>query len=136
MSITVVKQYSVFLTNEPGALKNFSDLFVQENVSLLAISSDVRFDAAVVRVAIKYNDEVGHALTNGGFTNVKTDGMCFDTKERIGIARDIGEVMHQNNLNITSIYGASTGAAGQARFIIVVNDIAKALNALESSGLF
>ena len=135
MSITVVKQYSVFLTNEPGALKNFSDLFVHENVSLLAVSSDVRFDAAVVRVAIKYNDEVGHALTKGGFTNVKTDAICIDTKDRVGIARDIGEVMHTNGLNITSIYGA-TSNEGQARFIIVVNDIAKALNALESSGLF
>lgn len=136
MSITVVKQYSVFLTNEPGALKNFADLFVKENVSLLAISSDVRFDAAVVRVAIKYNDEVGHALTKGGFTNVKTDAICIDTPDRIGIARDIGDVMHKHGLNITSIYGASAHAPGWARFIIVVNDIANALNALESSDLF
>lgn len=136
MSISIVKQYSVFLTNEPGALKNFADLFVQQNVSLLAVSSDVRFDAAVVRVAIKYSDEVGHALTKGGFTNVKTDAVCIDTPDRIGIARDIGAVMHKHGLNITSIYGSATGTAGQARFIIVVNDIAKALNALESSGLF
>lgn len=136
MAITIVKQYSVFLTNEPGALKNFADLFVQQHVTLLAVSSDVRFDAAVVRVAIKYKDEVGHALTKGGFTNVKTDAICIDTPDRIGIARDIGDVMSKHGLNITSIYGASSGTAGQTRFIIVVNDIAKALNALESSGLF
>lgn len=135
MSISVVKQYSVFLTNEPGSLKNFSDLFVKEHVSLLAVSSDVRFDAAVVRVAIKYNDEVGHALTKGGFTNVKTDAICIDTQDRVGIVCDIGDVMHKHGLNITSIYGA-TNAEGKTRFIIVVNDIAKALNALESSGLF
>ncbi len=135
MSITVVKQYSVFLTNEPGALKSFADLFVQENITLIAISSDVRFDAAVVRVAIDYNQEVGHALTKAGFTNVKTDAICINTPDRIGIARDIGEVMKQHNLNITSIYG---GAAvdEHARFIIVVGDISKALHALESSGLF
>ena len=135
MSITVVKQYSVFLANEPGALKNFSDLFVKEHLSLLAISSDVRFDASVVRVAVKYDDEVGHALTKGGFTNVKTDAICIDTQDRVGIARDIGDVMHKHGLNITSIYGANC-MEGKARFIIVVNDIAKALNALESSGLF
>lgn len=135
MSINVVKQYSVFLTNEPGALKNFADLFAQENVTLLAISSDVRFDAAVVRVAIDYNHEVGHALTKAGFTNVKTDAICIDTPDRMGIARDIGAVMHKHGLNITSIYGAST-QADRARFIIVVSDVAKALSALESSGLF
>ena len=135
MPISVVKQYSVFLTNEPGALKSFSDLFVQENVTLLAVSSDVRFDAAVVRVAIDYEQEVGHALTKGGFTNVKTDAICIDTPDRMGIARDIGDVMHQHGLNITSIYGAGT-IGDQARFIIVVSDIAKARTALEKSGLF
>ena len=66
MSISVVKQYSVFLVNEPGALKNFAELFVKERVSLIAISQDVRFDAAVVRVAVNYNAEISHALTKAG----------------------------------------------------------------------
>lgn len=135
MSISVVKQYSVFLANEPGALKNFAELFVQENVTLLAISSDVRFDAAIVRVAIDYNKDVGHALTKAGFTNVKTDAICIDTPDRIGIARDIGDVMHQHDLNITSIYGGAA-VGNQVRFIIVVSDIPKAISALENSGLF
>ena len=92
MSICIVKQYSVFLANEPGALKDFADLFAQENATLLAISSDVRFDAAVVRVAIDQKHEVGHALTKAGFTNVKTDAICIDTPDRLGIARDIGPI--------------------------------------------
>ena len=135
MSINVVKQYSVFLANEPGALKDFADLFVQEHITLLAISSDVRFDAAVVRVAIDYNQEIGHALTKAGFTNVKTDAICIDTPDRIGLAKDIGDIMHKHGLNITSIYGAAA-VGNHARFIIVVSDIAKALNALENSKLF
>ncbi len=135
MSIRVVKQYSVFLANQPGALKDFADLFVQENATLLAVSSDVRFDAAVVRVAIDYKQEVGHALTKAGFTNVKTDAICIDTPDRIGIARDIGAVMSQHNLNITSIYGAAA-VGNQARFVLVVSDIQKAVKALEESGLF
>ena len=135
MSIRIAKQYSVFLANEPGALKDFADLFAQENVTLLAISSDVRFDAAVVRVAIDQKHEVGHALTKAGFTNVKTDAICIDTPDRLGIARDIGAVMSQHGLNITSIYGGAA-VGGQTRFIIVVSDIQKAIKALEDSGLF
>ena len=135
MSIRIVKQYSVFLANEPGALKDFAHLFAQQDVTLLAVSSDVRFDAAVVRVAIDQKQEVGHALTKAGFTNVKTDAICIDTPDRMGIARDIGAVMSQHELNITSIYGAAA-IGGQARFIIVVSDIQKAIKALEDSGLF
>ena len=135
MSISVVKQYSVFLVNEPGALKNFADLFVKERVNLIAISQDVRFDAAVVRIAVNYNTEISHALTKAGFTSVKTDAICIDTNDRVGLAYDIGDVLHKKNINITSIYGACVGN-GRTRFIIVVSDITQALSAQESSGLF
>lgn len=135
MSISVVKQYSVFLVNEPGALRNFADLFVKERVNLIGISQDVRFDAAVVRVAVSYNTEISHALTKAGFTSVKTDAICIDTNDRVGLAYDIGDVLHKKNINITTIYGACVGN-GRTRFIIVVSDITQALSALESSGLF
>ena len=135
MSISVVKQYSVFLVNEPGSLKKFAELFLQERVGIIAISQDVRFDAAVVRVAVNYNAEISHALTKAGFTSVKTDAICIDTPDRLGLAHDIGDVLYQKDINITTIYGASIGN-GRARFIIVVSDITQALSVLESSGKF
>ena len=135
MAISVVKQYSVFLINEPGALKNFAELFVRENVDVIAISKDVRYDAAVVRLAIKYEQEISHALTKAGFTSVKTDAICLAAPNRVGLIRDIGSVLSNNGINITTIYGTA-GAGTDSRWIIVVNDITKALNALEASGLF
>ena len=135
MSISVVKQYSVFVPNEPGALKKFANLFTQEKASLIAISQDVRFDSAVIRVATNYNAQISHALTKAGFTSVKTDAICVDTADRVGVVRDIGDTLQKKNINITTIYGSSTGN-GKTRFIVVVSDIAQALNALESSGLF
>ena len=135
MAIKVIKQYSVFLMNEPGALKKFAELFVQEKVNIIAISQDVRYDAAVVRIAVKYNEEISHALTKAGFTSVKTDAICLETEDREGIARDIGDALFKQRINITTIYGAAT-EKGMSRWIVVVSDITKALNALESSGLF
>lgn len=135
MPISVIKQYSVFLINEPGALKNFADLFVRENVNIIAISQDVRYDAAVVRIAVKYNEEISHALTKAGFTSVKTDAICIDAPDRIGLARDIGAVLCEKGINITTIYGAAKEGGG-SRWIVVVNDITKALSALETCGLF
>ena len=105
MAIKVIKQYSVFLMNEPGALKKFAELFVQEKVNIIAISQDVRYDAAVVRIAVKYNEEISHALTKAGFTSVKTDAICLETEDREGIARDIGDVLFKQGINITTITG-------------------------------
>ena len=135
MSISIVKQYSVFLVNEPGSLKNFADLLVRENISTIALSQGVRYDAAVFRLAVKYDQELSHALTKAGFTSVKTDALCIDSPDRIGLARDIGAVLFKYHINITAIYGAAQ-ENGLSRFIVVVNDISKARAALEESGLF
>lgn len=134
MAVNIVKQYSVFLLNEPGALKNFANLFIQEKIDIIALSQDVRYDAAVVRLAIRHEDEISHAITKAGFTCVKTDAICLDVPNRLGLLHDIGAVLADNNINITTFYGASSGAI--SRWIIVVNDITKALNVLEASKLF
>jgi len=135
MAISIVKQYSVFLINEPGALKNFTELFVRENVDIIAMAQDVRYDAAVVRLAVQHDKGISHVLTKAGFTSVKTDAICLDVPNRVGILRDVGAVMASHGINITTFYGTAD-TAGITRWIIVVNDITKALNALQNSGLF
>jgi hypothetical protein len=135
MPVSIVKQYSVFLVNEPGSLKNFAELLVRENISMIALSQGVRYDAAVFRLAVQYDKELSHALTKAGFTSVKTDALCIDAPDRVGLARDIGAVLFSKNINITAIYGAAV-VDGQSRWIVVVNDISKALTALNESGLF
>ena len=134
MAVTLVKQYSVFLTNAPGVLKTFADLFVKEGVDILAISEDVRYDAAIMRFAVSYETDISHMLTQAGFTSVKTDAICLDVPNRTGLIRDIGAVMAQVNVNITSIYG--TGSGNFSRWILVVNNISRAMQALEESELF
>ena len=134
MSVTLVKQYSVFLTNEPGVLKNFADLFVRNHVDLLAISEDVRYDAAIMRFAVAYDTDISHLLTQAGFTSVKTDALCVEVPDRVGLVRDIGAVMARVNVNISAIYGA--GNKHMTRWVLVVNDITHAIKALEESGLF
>ncbi len=134
MAVTIVKQYSVFLLNEPGAFKNFSKLFMQEKVDIIALSQDVRYDAAVIRLAIRHEDELSHAITKAGFTCVKTDAICLEAPNRLGLLHDIGAVLADSDINITTLYGSSVG--DNSRWIIVVNDITKTLNVLEACKLF
>ena len=134
MALNIVKQYSIFLINEPGELTKFANLFIQENIDIIAMSQDVRYDAAVVRLAIRHEDEISHALTKAGFTSVKTDAICLDLPNRVGLLHDLGALLAAKNINITTIYG--TTISGKTRWILVVNDIPQALNILEASKLF
>ena len=99
------------------------------------MAQDVRYDAAVVRLAVQDDKGISHLLTKAGFTSVKTDAICLDIPNRVGILRDVGAVMANNGINITTFYGTSD-KDGMTRWIIIVNDITQALNALENSGLF
>lgn len=134
MALNIVKQYSIFLINEPGELTKFANLFIQENIDIIAMSQDVRYDAAVVRLAIRHEDEISHALTRAGFTSVKTDAICLDLPNRVGLLHDLGALLAAKNINITTIYGTSIG--DKTRWVLVVNDIPQALNILEASKLF
>lgn len=135
MGLSIVKQYSVFLINEPGTLKNVAEILMKENVNIIALSQGVHYDAATFRLAIIHDQEISHILTRAGFTSVKTEAICIETKDRPCLIHDISSVLTKHGINITAIYGAAT-TDGQSRWIAIVNNITKAFNALEQSGMF
>ncbi len=135
MALSVVKQYSVFLVNEPGTLKSIAEILLREKVNIIAMSQGVHYDAATFRLAITHEHEISHILTRAGFTSVKTEAICIETKDRPGLVYDISSVLTKHGINISTIYGAVT-SDGQSRWIAIVNNITKALNALEQSDLF
>ena len=135
MPLSIVKQYSVFLVNEPGTLKNVAEILMREKVNIIALSQGVHYDAATFRLAITHDQEISHILTRAGFTSFKTEAICIETKDRPGLILDISSVLTKQNINIADIYGSVT-ADGQSRWIAIVNNITKAFNALEESGLF
>ena len=135
MPLSIVKQYSVFLVNEPGTLKNVAEILMREKVNIIALSQGVHYDAATFRLAITHDQEISHILTRAGFTSVKTEAICIETQDRPGLILDISSVLTKQNINIAAIYGAVTTDA-KSRWIVIVNNITKAFNALEESGLF
>ena len=135
MPLSVVKQYSVFLVNEPGTLKSVAEILRREKVNIIAMSQGGHYDAATFRLAITHEQEISHILTRAGFTSVKTEAICIETKDRPGLVYDISSVLTKHGINISTIYGAVT-SDGQSRWIAIVNNITKALNALEQSDLF
>jgi hypothetical protein len=136
MPISIIKQYSVYLANETGSLKGFAELFYKSGIDIIAISQDVRYDAAVVHVAVEEDDDaISHAITKAGYTSVKKDAISLNAPNRPGLIKDIGEMMSGADININSIYGSLAGDA-KSRIILVVNNIPKALAVLEKSEIF
>ncbi len=103
MALSVVKQYSVFLVNEPGTLKSIAEILLREKVNIIAMSQGVHYDAATFRLAITHEHEISHILTRAGFTSVKTEAICIETKDRPGLVYDISSVLTKQGMNISTI---------------------------------
>ena len=133
MKLSKVNQYSVFLINEPGALEKFANLLCSADLDISGLSSDVRYEAAVVKFVLSDGErdkhEVLNLMTRGGYTAVRTEAISVEVESRPGVMAQLGATLFRHKINITTIFGSAfTGAP--SRIYLVVDDIDKALKVL------
>lgn len=130
MSVKLVKQYTVFLPNVPGALSKFVELFANEGVNILGIASEIRDDSGVVRVAVDADRRVSHILTGAGFTTIETQMISVDLADKPGQLLRLARLLGGHNINITTVYGTSD-ASQTGRLLLNASDPEKALEVLK-----
>lgn len=131
MSVKLIRQYTVFLPNVPGALSKFVELFANEGVNIIGIASEIRDDSGVVRVAIDDEHKVSHILTGAGFTTIETQMISLELPDRPGFLLRLAKLLSENNINITTVYGTSTGGAS-GRLLLNASDPDKAVEVLRA----
>ena len=68
MAVSMAKQYSVFLPNEPGALSKLAKMFLDAGINMIGIASEVRDDSGVVRIAVEEGVDGADVLVRNGFS--------------------------------------------------------------------
>ncbi|OGR80916.1 MAG: hypothetical protein A2X32_00675 [Elusimicrobia bacterium GWC2_64_44] len=131
MSVKLIRQYTVFLPNVPGALSKFVELFANEGVNIIGIASEIRDDSGVVRVAVDADRKVSHILTGAGFTTIETQMISVELSDKPGQLMRMTKLLGEHNINITTVYGtADTGHTG--RLLMNASDVDRALEILKS----
>lgn len=133
MKAAIVNQYSVFLINEPGALKKFSKILAEEGLDIVGLSSDVRYEAAIVKFVVSgaKEPETSRIITGAGYTSIKTEALSLEIKNTSGVIARISDILGGNNINITNIYSTMTDNCA-ARVFMVVDDLEKAVEVLKA----
>jgi hypothetical protein len=131
MSVKLIRQYTVFLPNVPGALSRFVELFANEGVNIIGIASEIRDDSGVVRVAIDDDRKVSHLLTGAGFTTIETQMISLNLPDKPGFLLRLTKVLGDNNINITTVYGTSIGGAN-GRLLLNASDPERAVEVLRA----
>ncbi len=136
MKVDILKQFSIFMPNRPGALSGLLRLLTEKEVNILGVASEVRDDSGVVRLAVSPDAEVSAILSSGGFSSVETNVLAVEVNNKPGGFSRIAKALADGKINITTVYGSSAaGAAGAgevSRIFIAVENVPKARALLES----
>lgn len=127
--VKIVKQYTVFLPNKPGALHSFVELFSKEGINIIGISSEIHDESGIVRIAVDSDKKLSYILTRAGFTTLETTMISVILPDQPGELEKLTKLLAENNINITNIYGTCAGTP--SRILINVSDIDKALALLK-----
>ena len=131
MSVKLIRQYTVFLPNIPGALSKFVELFANEGINIIGIASEIRDDSGVVRVAVEADRKVSHILTGAGFTTIETQMISLELPDKPGQLLLLSKALSAHDINITTVYGTSVGGAN-GRLLLNASDPDKALEILKN----
>lgn len=131
MPVKLIRQYTVFLPNVPGALSKFVELFANEGVNIIGIASEIRDDSGVVRVAVDADLKVSHLLTGAGFTTIETSMISLELPDKPGALLRLTKILGESGINITTVYGTSFGGSS-GRLLLNVSDAEKALEVLRA----
>ena len=130
MPVKLIKQYTVFLPNVPGALSKFVELFSKEGGNIVGIASEIRDDSGIVRIAVDAERKVSHILTGAGFTTIETQMISVELRDKPGELLHMTRVLGEHNINITTVYGTAD-SGGTDRVLLNVSDVDKALEVLK-----
>ncbi len=131
MRIELLKQFSIFMPNRPGALAAMTKLFAKQGVNIIGIASEITNDSGLVRVAVPEGTDVSAILTQAGFASVETSLISIEITDKPGELSRITKILADNHVNITTIYGTALGG-DRTRILISAENTPKATAVLES----
>ena len=132
MKVTVLKQFSIFMPNKPGALSRLAGLFAEKKINILGIASEVRDDSGMVRIALPSDSEVSSVLSQNGFSSVETNILSVEVSDKAGELFRLTSALAEGRINITTVYGTAFGHQ-VSLILIAVDNIEPAVKAMEGA---
>ena len=111
-------------------------MIADAGLDIVGISSDVRYESAVVKFVIAGNEDINLSslIAKNGYTAIRTDAICIQARNRVGFLFQLSKLLGENKININNIYSAAVQDT-QARIFLVVDDLEKAYSLIKEADL-
>ncbi len=131
----MVKQISVFVQNEKGALVEVLNALANAHIEIRALSIADTKDFGILRMITDNNDKAALALAEAGFISTVTEVIAVCTSDRPGgLAAEI-KVLSDADINLEYLYAFVAKSGEEAYVVLRVDDNEGAEAALKAAGV-
>jgi hypothetical protein len=131
-----IKQISVFVENQPGALHAMTEELAKHTVDMRALSLAETSDFGIVRLIVNNAYDAATVLKDAGYVYSVTPVVGVAIPDTPGGLNKVLKVLTEAKINIEYMYAFLGGKeAGQAYMIFRVEDPAAASSALGAKGI-
>ena len=126
----ITQQIAVFLDNRPGTLARVCDALAEAKINIYAISTSDTVDHSVVRMVLSDPRKALLLFEERGPLAVEDDVILVDDYNRPGKLAEIARTLRAAKMNIEYLYCATPPRAKKGLLVLRVNNVKKALKAL------
>jgi hypothetical protein len=129
----ILKQLSVFLENQPGALRDICALLAGADINILTFSLADAREFGIFRVIVHEWEATRELLAQNSYPVKVTDVVALDVHDRPGGLLDVLTVIEQAGVNLEYIYAVPIRRAGKGVMVFRFNDPDTAIRALQAA---
>jgi len=129
-----LKQLTVFVKNEQGALVAITELLAEKSVNIRALSIADTEDFGILRLIVSDNDAAYAALTEKGYLIKITEVVGVKIGDAPGKLSNALKVLDDAKINMEYLYAFMARTEKHAYVVLRVADNNAAETALESAG--
>jgi hypothetical protein len=131
MKVSIGRQITVALENQPGQLAAVCTLLVENDISIDAISVIDSIEQGVIRLIVSDPLRCKSVLQARGFYVIESDILVIDLTDRPGKLAQIAGKLAAAKINIDYVYGSVDRQGSPIRLILKPSDIVRARPLLE-----
>jgi hypothetical protein len=131
MSMTVDKQYSVFLVNKPGNLAKVTQALGDARINIKALTLVDSQEHGVLRLVIENCEKAAPVLHSLNLPVTETDVLSVELSNYPGALADVCTRLADKHININYAYCTTGAKNGKTLGIFKVSDVNKAKKTLD-----
>ena len=128
----IVKQLTILLKNNPGALSNVCSDLASKDINILAMSVLDTIDSGLIRMVVDNHEHAVKELSDSGLNVIETDVLSLEMSHKPGTLADITRQLSKAKINIEYAYVSVTPGDGTSIGIFWVSNLKKATEILEA----